>query len=53
MRFEDGSSGSERWGYGVDRAGIGQGQVADTCECVNEPLGSTKCGQFLDQLKTG
>jgi hypothetical protein len=23
-------------------------QVADTCECGNEPLGSIKCGEFLD-----
>jgi hypothetical protein len=24
------------------------GQVAGTCECGNEPLGSTRCGDFLD-----
>jgi hypothetical protein len=24
------------------------GQVADACECSNEPLGSVKCGEFLD-----
>jgi len=23
-------------------------QVAGTCECGNEPPGSTKCGEFLD-----
>ena len=23
-------------------------QVADACECGNEPLGSVKCGEFLD-----
>jgi len=23
-------------------------QVADTCECGNEPSGSVKCGEFLD-----
>jgi len=23
-------------------------QVADSCECGNEPLGSVKCGEFLD-----
>ena len=40
------------WGYGLDRAGSGQGQVAGTCECGNEALGSIKCGEFLDQLKT-
>ena len=25
------------WGYGLDRAGSGQGQVAGTCECGDEP----------------
>jgi hypothetical protein len=29
------------------------GQVEGTCECGNEPLGSIKCGEFLDQLQTG
>jgi hypothetical protein len=24
------------------------GQVAGTVECVNEPSGSIKCGEFLD-----
>ena len=28
--------------------GSGQGQLADTCECGNEPSGSIKCGEFLD-----
>ena len=23
-------------------------EVAGTCECGNEPLGSTKCGEFID-----
>jgi hypothetical protein len=27
--------------------------VAGTCECGNEPSGSIKCGEFLDQLRTG
>ena len=27
-------------------------QVAGTCECGNEPSGSIKCGEFLDELKT-
>ena len=27
--------------------------MAGTCECGNELLGSIKCGEFLDQLKTG
>ena len=40
-------------GYGLDQAGSGQGQVVGTCECGNEPLGCTKCAEFLDQLRTG
>ena len=36
------------WGYGLVRAGSEQGQVADTCECGNEPPGFIKCGEFLD-----
>jgi len=28
--------------------GSGQGQVAGTCECGNEPSGSIQCGEFLD-----
>ena len=40
------------WVYGLDRAGPGQRQVADACECGNEPSGSVKCGEFLDQLQT-
>ena len=36
------------WGYGIDRAGSGQGQVADSCDCGNELMGSIKCGEFLD-----
>jgi hypothetical protein len=27
--------------------------VASTCEYGNEPSGSTKCGEFLDSLRTG
>jgi len=38
--------------WGVE-AWTGQGQVAGTCECGNEPLGSIKCGEFLDLLRTG
>ena len=26
--------------------------MAGTCECGNELLGSTKCGEFLDKVKT-
>jgi hypothetical protein len=51
-RWEDnkgGSSGSGMWGIELaqDR------QVVGTCECGNEPWGSTKCGEFLDWLHTG
>ena len=35
-------------GYGLDRAGSGQGQVAGTYECSNETSVSIKCGEFLD-----
>jgi hypothetical protein len=28
-------------------------QVSGTCECGNEHLGSIKCGEFLDYLRTG
>jgi hypothetical protein len=33
---------------GLDEAGSGLGQVAGTCECGNEPLGSIKCGEIID-----
>jgi len=36
------------WVYGLDWAGPGYRQLACTCECGNEPLGSVKCGEFLD-----
>ena len=36
------------WVYGLDRAGLVQGQVAGTCECGNEPSGSTKRGEFFN-----
>ena len=39
------------WVYGLDWAGAGQRQVADACEYGNEPSGSMKCGEFLDQLQ--
>jgi hypothetical protein len=35
-------------GYRLNRAGLGLGQLAGTCECGNEPSGSIKCGEFLD-----
>jgi len=40
-------------GYGLDQAGSGHGQVVGICECGNEPSGSIKCGEFLDELRTG
>ena len=47
-RWEDGSSGSGMCGYGLDRSGLGQGEVLGTCECGIEPSGAIKCGEFLD-----
>ena len=44
----DGFSGSGMWGCEMDRNGSGYGQVAGTCECGNETLGSVKCGEFLE-----
>ena len=38
------------WACGLDWAGPGWGHVAYACECGNEPSGSVKCGEFLDQL---
>jgi len=40
------------WVYGLDWADPGYRQVADACECGNEPSGSLKCLEFLDQLQT-
>ena len=40
-------------GYGLDRAGSGQGQVAGICECGNELFGSIKHKEFFDYLRTG
>jgi hypothetical protein len=34
-------------GYGLYQDGSGQGQVAGTCACGDEPLGSIKCREFL------
>ena len=36
------------WGYGLHRAGSGQGQVAGACECGTETSGSIKYEEFLD-----
>jgi hypothetical protein len=40
----------QKWdvGYGLDRVGSRQGQVAGTRACGDEPSGSIKCGEFLD-----
>ena len=46
--YYDGSPGGGMWVYGLDWAGPGYRQVADACECGNEPSGSVKCGEFLD-----
>ena len=48
LRRTDGSPGSRMWGYGLDRAGSGYGQVAGACEYGNELSGSVKCREFLD-----
>ena len=34
--------------HGLDWSGSGKGQMAGTCECGNEHLGSIKFGEFLD-----
>ena len=46
-------SGMGGGGHGLDRFGSGCGEVAGSCECGNEPLGSITCGEFLDWLRTG
>jgi hypothetical protein len=35
-------------GYIFQRVGSGYGQVVGVCEYGEEPLGSIKCGEFLD-----
>jgi hypothetical protein len=32
----------------LDRSGLGQGQMADSCESGDEPSGSITCGEFLE-----
>jgi len=34
--------------YKLDRADLGQGQMAGTCECGNEPSSSITCGELFD-----
>jgi hypothetical protein len=36
------------WWQELDLSGSGLGQVAGSCECGNEPLGSLHFGEFLD-----
>ena len=40
------------WEHVLDRNDSEQGQMAGCCERGNEPSGSVKCGEFLNQLKT-
>jgi hypothetical protein len=42
------SSGIGMWGYGVNRAGSGQGQLAGSSNSGNKPSRSIKCEEFLD-----
>jgi hypothetical protein len=35
-------------GHGLGKSGSGQGQVADSCACGNEPSASIKYGAFLE-----
>jgi len=34
--------------HGLNISGSRYGQMADACECGNEPSGCIKCGDFLD-----
>jgi hypothetical protein len=36
----------------LNRVDSGKGKMAGTYKCGNETLGSMKCGEFLDWLKT-
>jgi hypothetical protein len=49
-KYYDGSSGSGKGG--MDWIDLAQDRdrwwTVDTCVCVNEPLGSIKCAEFLD-----
>jgi hypothetical protein len=51
MRF--GTDGSWEYimrRYGLDFSGSGEGQVEGSCESGNEPSGSVKCWEVLEQL---
>jgi len=43
-----------KWDVGVwtESSCLRIGTGGGTCECGNEPLGSIKCGEFLDWLRT-
>jgi hypothetical protein len=42
--------GKYGWGLGLDSSGSGYGQLAGSCEHVNEPLVSIKGGEFIEYL---
>ena len=35
------------WGLGLNRSGLGLGQVAGCCECGNEPSDFIKCEEYF------
>ena len=35
-------------GHGLDLSGSGQGELAISCKCVNEPSSSIKLGKFVE-----
>jgi hypothetical protein len=39
-------------GCGLDRSGLGWGQLAGICKCDNEPSGFIKFEEILNYLKT-
>jgi hypothetical protein len=41
------------WEHGLNLSVSRKGQMAGACEFGNEPSGSIKCGEFLDQLRIG
>jgi hypothetical protein len=49
-------NGSYRYGtgrkYGPDSSGSEKGQEAGCCDRGNQPLGSTKLGEFLDYMRS-
>jgi hypothetical protein len=51
--IETASSRSGVEGHGLDWSGSGLGGAVGSCELDDKPLGSIKCGEFLDYLRTG